>query len=142
MYLHQGEAARLRPAFKAFEQSGGNVVIAGRGHTDRDAAMTRASHYDILRFRTEEECRALYGQAYRKRVSGTEKNALRRLQGVGLVWVEPGLTESQNPPLALEVPPCLKPIAGGLSAALPMAKSAKKERQAEGEANQGGGIKF
>lgn len=61
-------------------------MVAGRNHTERDVAMTRASHYDILRYRTEAECWVLYGDAYRKRVSGTEKNELRRQQGIGMVW--------------------------------------------------------
>ncbi|KAF8907699.1 hypothetical protein CPB84DRAFT_1768576 [Gymnopilus junonius] len=48
--------------------------------------MTRASHYDILRYRTEEELRARYGARYRQRISGTQKNEMRRQQGVGLPW--------------------------------------------------------
>ncbi|KAL3479618.1 hypothetical protein BJX99DRAFT_66680 [Aspergillus californicus] len=45
----------------------------------RDAAMTEASTYDILRWRTEDEARALYGSMYRPgHVSNTEANWRRR----------------------------------------------------------------
>lgn len=54
------------------------MVVVGGGYTERDEAMTRASHYDILRYRTEEQSRAFYGAAYWRRVSGTEKNEIRR----------------------------------------------------------------
>lgn len=50
-----------------------------RSDSQRDAAMTEDSTHDILYFRTEEEARELYGVHYKKRVSGTEKNANRRL---------------------------------------------------------------
>jgi len=72
------------------------VVIAGRSHTQRDEAMTGASHYDILRYRTDEECRALYGKDYRKRVSGREKNGIRRRAGVGLVWQEVDVKDAET----------------------------------------------
>ncbi|KAF2207393.1 hypothetical protein CERZMDRAFT_88596 [Cercospora zeae-maydis SCOH1-5] len=45
---------------------------------ERDAAMTRDSDYDILRFRTEMECKELYGGGWRARVSNTEMNWRRR----------------------------------------------------------------
>lgn len=86
IFLNGTETSRLRPKLKSFEPSGGKVVVAGRNHTERDVAMTRASHYDILRYRTEAECRVLYGDAYRRRVSGSEKNELRRQQGIGMLW--------------------------------------------------------
>ena len=85
VYLNSREATHIRRVFKQFEQGGGSVVVVKGGHTERDEAMTRASHYDILRYRTEEECQALYGPTYRKRISGTEKNELRRKAGLGLV---------------------------------------------------------
>lgn len=88
VYLSQNEAPRLWPKYNWFEKIGGTIVVAGRNHTARDGAMTRASHYDILRYRTEEESRVLYGADYRARVSGTEKNELRRKTGIGLVWRE------------------------------------------------------
>lgn len=85
VYLNSSEDTLIRGKFKRFEQEGGNVVTVKGGHTQRDEAMTRASHYDILRYRTEEECLALYGARYKKRVSGTQKNELRRKAGFGLV---------------------------------------------------------
>ncbi|KAF9030996.1 hypothetical protein BDZ89DRAFT_1064317 [Hymenopellis radicata] len=88
VFLSSHEAARLRPKLASFETAGGLLAIAGKNHTARDAEMTKASHYDILRYRTDAECRALYGSAYRKRISGTERNELRRLQGAGLIWQE------------------------------------------------------
>lgn len=72
------------------------MIVVGKGHTERDEAMTRASHYDILRYRTEEECRLLYGSNYRKRVSGTEKNEIRR-KGMGLDWIETPGSSSTGP---------------------------------------------
>lgn len=45
---------------------------------DRDAAMTRQSDYDILRYRTEEEAKRLYGNRWWPRVSNTEMNEKRR----------------------------------------------------------------
>ena len=47
-------------------------------YSQRDAAMTAASDYDLCWVRPEAECRRLYGDKYRKRVSGTEQNVLRR----------------------------------------------------------------
>lgn len=87
LYLHRREAHSMGRRY-AWLDGLGRVVVAGRDHTSRDEAMTRASHYDILRYRTAEECRALYGEKYRERVSGTEKNELRRKTGIGLVWRE------------------------------------------------------
>ncbi|KAJ3506450.1 hypothetical protein NMY22_g17246 [Coprinellus aureogranulatus] len=106
VYLTQSEARnpriRFSPTMKALERGGGKIIVSSvpldkKAHiptnmrtdpnshlTQRDEAMTRASHYDILRYRTEEECRVLYGVKYRKRVSGTEKNELRRKSGMGL----------------------------------------------------------
>jgi len=51
-------------------------------HLQRDARMTRASDYDILWTRSEEEARKLYGDKYRSRVSATELNRLRRLEAL------------------------------------------------------------
>lgn len=45
---------------------------------ERDAAMTRESGYDILRYRSETECKELYGGLWRPRVSNTEMNERRR----------------------------------------------------------------
>jgi hypothetical protein len=65
-----------------FRARGVNVfVLEGRQATtqNRDAAMTAASDYDILRWRTEEEAREFYGELYRPgRVTNTERNWRRR----------------------------------------------------------------
>lgn len=45
---------------------------------DRDAAMTRNSDYDVLRYRTEGEARECYGASWWPRVSNTEINERRR----------------------------------------------------------------
>lgn len=45
---------------------------------ERDRAMTNASTHDILWYRSQEEQKKLYGNKYRYRISGTEKNELRR----------------------------------------------------------------
>jgi hypothetical protein len=75
--------------YTSFEARGGKILVVGRNHVERDEACTKASHYDILRYRVEEEARLLFGQRYRPRISGTEKNERRRKSGVGLVWVDP-----------------------------------------------------
>lgn len=59
---------------------------------DRDAAMTRASDYDILRFRTEWEQKAIYGQTWRPRVSNTERNWRRRKGESGMEEHDIGYT--------------------------------------------------
>lgn len=65
-----------------FRARGVNVQVVGDRTTlprERDAAMTAASTYDILRFRTEEEARELYGRAYRPgHMTNTERNWKRR----------------------------------------------------------------
>ncbi|KAF2692272.1 hypothetical protein K458DRAFT_266272, partial [Lentithecium fluviatile CBS 122367] len=45
---------------------------------ERDAAMTRDSDYDILRYRTKEEAKRFYGERWWPRVSNTEMNERRR----------------------------------------------------------------
>jgi len=49
-----------------------------KNDTDKDTAMTNASDKDIAWVRSEEEQKKLFGDKYRKRVSGTEKNLWRR----------------------------------------------------------------
>ncbi|KAL5041592.1 hypothetical protein BDW71DRAFT_201250 [Aspergillus fruticulosus] len=65
-----------------FREHGVSVhVLEDRQATtqNRDAAMTAASDYDILRWRTEEEAREFYGELYRPgRVTNTERNWRRR----------------------------------------------------------------
>ncbi|GKZ27615.1 hypothetical protein AbraIFM66951_005603 [Aspergillus brasiliensis] len=63
-----------------FRALGVNVhVVEGDNTRDRDAAMTEASTYDILRLRTEEEARKVYGESWREGyVTNTERNWKRR----------------------------------------------------------------
>ncbi len=62
-----------------YQQQFGVAAIGGwPSYNKRDAAMTAASDYDLCWVRPEAECRRLYGDSYRKRVSGTEQNVLRR----------------------------------------------------------------
>jgi hypothetical protein len=54
-------------------------VVDTQDPRERDAAMTRDSTYDILRWRTEEEARLFYGSLYREGVvTSTERNWRRR----------------------------------------------------------------
>lgn len=55
-----------------------SVLNNWTSYNKRDTAMTFASDYDLCWVRSEEECRCLYGDQYRKRVSGTEQNLIRR----------------------------------------------------------------
>jgi hypothetical protein len=63
-----------------FRSMGVNVeVVQGQMTRDRDAALTKASTYDILRVRTKEEARELYGRMWREgHVTNTERNWKRR----------------------------------------------------------------
>ncbi|CAK46357.1 hypothetical protein AnigIFM63604_005453 [Aspergillus niger] len=67
-----------------FRALGVNVhVVEGDSTHDRDVAMTAASTYDILRIRTEEEAKQMYGRLWREGyVTNTERN-WRRRRGVG-----------------------------------------------------------
>jgi hypothetical protein len=64
----------------SFTSLGVNVHCVADAVTtrDRDAAMTRDSEYDILRYRTEDEARECYGSGWWPRVSNTEMNERRR----------------------------------------------------------------
>lgn len=64
----------------SFTHLGVNVFCVEEGVTtrDRDAAMTRDSDYDILRYRSEAEAKEAYGSAWWPRVSNTEMNERRR----------------------------------------------------------------
>lgn len=84
---------------ESFTSRGVNVHCVSDAVTtrERDAAMTRDSDYDILRYRTEAEARELYGAGWWPRVSNTEMNERRRVgdgrQGYGVgagVGVEGG----------------------------------------------------
>ncbi|KAB8229841.1 hypothetical protein ETB97_002726 [Aspergillus alliaceus] len=70
----------LGDEFRSFKV---NVQVVGGGPNvttqERDAAMTRASSYDILRWRTRREARKFYGVMYREGyVTNTERNWRRR----------------------------------------------------------------
>lgn len=69
---HMGPKPRNNPV--------GYKTIGGfSDHFSKDAAMTEISDVDILWIRPEEETKKLYGVKYRAgRVSGTEKNKIRR----------------------------------------------------------------
>ncbi len=49
-----------------------------KNHNSKDTAMTKASHYDIAYVRSIEEQKKLYGEKYKYRMSGTERNIRRR----------------------------------------------------------------
>jgi len=54
-------------------------IVEGVTRTqERDAAMTKASDYDILRYRTEEEAKEFYGKLWMRHVTNTELNERRR----------------------------------------------------------------
>lgn len=57
-------------------QTSGNY----KNHTQKDEAMTLNSDIDILWIRSEDQMKQMYGNKYRKRISGTEKNLIRRQQ--------------------------------------------------------------
>jgi hypothetical protein len=67
-----------------FEGLGVEIQIVREAMTtgERDAKMTEQSDYDVLRYRTEEEAKRVYGEAWWPRVSNTEMNERRR-RGVG-----------------------------------------------------------
>jgi hypothetical protein len=79
VYLAEFEAKAFGSTrFAAFEAAGGNVRVEGVTTGERDAAMTAASDYDVLRYMSQEEARAHYGPTYWPRISNTEKNERRR----------------------------------------------------------------
>ncbi|KAJ6070966.1 hypothetical protein N7467_012285 [Penicillium canescens] len=63
-----------------FRSMGVNLeVVEGQMTRDRDAALTRASTYDILRVRTKDEAREFYGRMWREaHITNTERNWKRR----------------------------------------------------------------
>ena len=63
---------------KWFERLGGNVLIEGLTTRMRDAAMTRDSNYDILRYMSVKEQMEFFGARYYPRISNTEMNERRR----------------------------------------------------------------
>ncbi|KAI5848220.1 hypothetical protein BZA05DRAFT_446517 [Tricharina praecox] len=78
VYLADFENHTLRSSYAAFEAAGGKIKVEGATTGARDAAMTRDSDYDILRYLNEHEAREYYGEAYTPRISNTQKNERRR----------------------------------------------------------------
>ena len=71
-----------------------NVHIQGQTSAERDAAMTQASTYDILRWRPADEAKQFYGPMWREGyVTNTERN-WRRRRGIPLDTVV-SLTEDK-----------------------------------------------
>lgn len=77
IFVTPAEEATFGPRFRA--RSVNLQVVESQMTRDRDAAMTQASTYDILRVRTTEEARAFYGGMARPGyVTNTERNWRRR----------------------------------------------------------------
>jgi len=81
VYIFESEARNKKGRVEALKNMGLEVCVRGKNHTQRDMAMTKENDYDILKYLTREECMKLYGEKYRKRVSGTELNERRRTAG-------------------------------------------------------------
>ncbi|KAF9477651.1 hypothetical protein BDN70DRAFT_880911 [Pholiota conissans] len=80
LYLAEFQAtSHMREKKTWFEGLGGTVMVEGLSTGERDAAMTRDSDYDILRYMSIDEQKVFYGDRYYPRVSATEKNERRRL---------------------------------------------------------------
>ena len=77
-YMFESEAYKQGPRVERLRRMGVKVCVRGKSHMQRDAAMTRESDYDILKYLTREECMELYGDKYRERIGGTELNERRR----------------------------------------------------------------
>lgn len=78
VYMFESEARNKKGRVETLGKMGIEVYVRGRSHTQRDVEMTKESDYDILKYLTREECKRLYGERYKERVSGTELNEQRR----------------------------------------------------------------
>ncbi|KDR76966.1 hypothetical protein GALMADRAFT_95626 [Galerina marginata CBS 339.88] len=78
VYMSQLDERVLGKAMQWFTDLGGDIQLEGVTTGDRDAAMTRDSDYDILRYMSIQEQQEFYGERYYPRVSATEKNERRR----------------------------------------------------------------
>ncbi|GLI79782.1 hypothetical protein PoHVEF18_008123 [Penicillium ochrochloron] len=77
IFVTPAEEATFGPRFRALSVN--LQVVESQMTQERDAAMTQASIYDILRVRTTEEARAFYGGMARPGyVTNTERNWRRR----------------------------------------------------------------
>jgi len=66
---------------KSFQTTYGVLTKVGySSYTNRDKAMTDESDEDILWVRSSDECKAMYGDKYIVRISGTEHNKIRRMK--------------------------------------------------------------
>ncbi|KAF8157803.1 hypothetical protein B0H34DRAFT_429098 [Crassisporium funariophilum] len=103
IYLAEFERYTLASRIQWFLDLGGKVKVEGVTTGDRDAAMTRDSNYDILRYMSIEEQQEFFGDMYYPRVSATEKNERRRLGlplhvNHALVGYTPNNTSNPLPP--------------------------------------------
>ncbi|KAF8961450.1 hypothetical protein BDZ97DRAFT_1829379 [Flammula alnicola] len=78
VYFAEFQERDLADLIERFKGLGGNIWVEGVTTSDRDAAMTRDSDYDILRYMPIEEQKLFYGARYYPRVTATEKNERRR----------------------------------------------------------------
>lgn len=106
VYLAEFQERIYRSSLEWLEGLGGHIHVEGVTTSDRDAAMTRASDYDILRYMTVQEQMAHYGEDYYPRISATQMNERRR-QGLPLYRHDPDdsvsgtiLAPSQGPIVA------------------------------------------
>ncbi|OOQ88930.1 hypothetical protein PEBR_09892 [Penicillium brasilianum] len=77
IFVTPAEANTWGPRFRALSVN--LRVVEGQMTRERDAAMTQASTYDILRVRTVEEVKEIYGERARHGyVTNTERNWRRR----------------------------------------------------------------
>lgn len=77
IFVTTAEESMFGPRFRALSVN--LQVVDGQMTQERDAAMTQASTYDILRVRTPEEAREFYGGMARPGyVTNTERNWRRR----------------------------------------------------------------
>jgi hypothetical protein len=104
-----------------FRSRGVRIHVEGSQPRERDAAMTRESTYDILRWRTPDEACELYGAAWRAGyVTNTERNWRRRR----------GLSED-DVPTPDQVPP-----SGGIRADCSSHGPLTPDRQTKGSAGR------
>ncbi|KAF4612926.1 hypothetical protein D9613_010928 [Agrocybe pediades] len=78
VYLTEFEKRYYGKSYAWLVEAGGEVHEEGVTTGERDAAMTRDSDYDILRYMSVEEQKVFYGERYFPRVSNTERNERRR----------------------------------------------------------------
>lgn len=81
VYVYSRNVKSQDATIRKLSKFGVNVMSDFKSDSDRDAACTRASTYDIAWVRPKEETAKLLGAKYDpNRLSGTEQNLLRRTQ--------------------------------------------------------------